>query len=809
MNTSIKPSCYHCGRICSSPGVSADEKTFCCQGCLLVYQLLTAGNLNFYYVLNPYPGMAPAETGTHMKYAYLDDPALIKQLISFTDNRTTHIQFRIPSIHCSSCVWLLENLYRLHPGIQTSTVNFLRKEISIRFNSNLITLRTLVELLATCGYEPEINLASLHQQVKRTTDFELYLKIGISGFAFGNIMLLSLPEYLARGGLADPTFTLFFSIINIILALPVFFYCAGDYFKSAWLGLKQKVMNMDVPVSLGIISLFTRSLYEIIHNLQPGYLDSFSGLVFFLLIGKLFQKKTYDTLSFERDFRSFFPLSVTRIEAEQEVAVPIEKLRPANRLRIRHQELIPADSLLLSTRGLIDYSFVNGESIPVEKQQGDLLYAGGRQIGPTIEIEVVKEVAQSYLTQLWNTTAYKKSRTDQLTSLADTIGQYFTYTVLALAVLTFLIWLPHDGLRALTAFTSVLVIACPCALALTIPFTLGNTQRIFARRGFYLKNMSVIETLTKINTIIFDKTGTLTHSAVSRVEFFAAVGEADDLSDQEILLVRTLIRHSTHPLSFTLLNHLGRQPWLAVQNYQETPGQGITGNIHGQTIRIGSADFIGTKYEALPAENITTVFLEIDGRQRGYFKIQPFYRPGLKHLIGLLQPHYQIYLLSGDKEYSRRQLQEFFPQSGMLFFDQSPFDKLNFVQKLQENHEVLMIGDGLNDAGALKQSDVGIAVTDEISAFTPASDAILEADSFADLPQFLYFSKLSIKIIWTSFLISFLYNIIGLYFAVQGILSPLIAAILMPASSVSVVLFTIGMTSLLADKTIPSRKNKT
>ncbi len=805
MNNSAQIHCYHCGQQCASSGISAGEKIFCCRGCLLAYQLLADNDLDLYYSLNPKPGQRPAQEFSGTRYAYLDDPVLIRQLISFSDGKTTRILFRIPSIHCSSCIWLLENLFRLHAGIQASTVNFIRKEVTIHYNAGLITLRKLVELLSACGYEPEINLASLQQQVQRKTDFELYLKIGIAGFAFGNIMLLSLPEYLARGGLSDQTFTIFFGIINIILSLPVFFYCAFDYFKSAWQGIKQKILNIDVPISLGIISLFLRSLYEIVYNLQPGYLDSFSGLVFFLLIGKLFQKKTYDNLSFERDFRSYFPLSVTKQEEQHEVMVPIDKLRPADRLLIRHQELIPADSQLISNGALIDYSFVNGESLPVEKHQGDLLYAGGRQIGNTIEIQVVKEVNQSYLTQLWNTAAYKKpAGTAQLSKLANSIGLYFTYVILAIALLTFLIWLPQDGLRALTAFTSVLVIACPCALALSIPFTLGNTMRIFARKGFYLKNTSIIAELARIKTIIFDKTGTITHAAVTRLEFIPLNGQAGDLSDQERSFICSLVRHSTHPLSQILLTQLARPlVHLQVQEYQEFPGQGISGKIQNLSVRIGSADFIGINFNPAPLETITTVFVEIAGKKRGYFKMHPLYRPELKQVIDLLQRNYQIYLLTGDRDYSRRQLQEFFPREDMMLFNQSPFDKLNFVQKMQENSPVLMIGDGLNDAGALKQSDAGIAMADEISTFTPASDAILEAAAFKYLPFFLHFSGLSMKVIWISFIISLLYNVIGLYFAVQGILSPLIAAVLMPTSSISVVLFAIGMTGFLAKITIP------
>ena len=313
-----KINCYHCGELCPNSEIHIDKKIFCCNGCKLVYELLKEKDLCAYYSISQTPGSSPLESGVASKYQYLDDEAVVRQLINFTNGEICKITFKIPGIHCSSCIWLLENLYQVDPGVVESKVNFLRKELSLSFFDKRTSLRALVEMLSSIGYEPEINLASLQKKVQKSTDKELYLQIGVAGFAFGNIMLLSFPEYLAFNQKIDEQFVTFFGFISIFLALPVFFYSSLGYFRSAINSLKQKVVNMDVPISLGIVTLFIRSIYHIVSGEGTGYLDSFSGLVFLLLIGKLFQKKTYDALSFDRNYRSYFPLSTTIKEKGQE-----------------------------------------------------------------------------------------------------------------------------------------------------------------------------------------------------------------------------------------------------------------------------------------------------------------------------------------------------------------------------------------------------------------------------------------------------------------------------------------------------------
>ncbi|RMI24924.1 MAG: HAD family hydrolase [Calditrichaeota bacterium] len=791
--------CFHCGLPCGDDSIAIGDKHFCCIGCKAVYEILEENNLCQYYALNREPGNSLRKSAPSHRFAYLDDDSIRQQLIDFSDGTIAHVRFFIPSMHCSSCIWLLEHLSRLNPGIQESRVDFPRKELSLTFREQQTSLREIVELLSALGYEPQITLEALEAQTDRQYLRSLYLKLGVAGFSFANIMLFSLPEYLATQAPLEAQFRMFFGYLNLLLALPVLLYSATEYLNSAYKGLRHGTVNIDVPISLGILVLFGRSVYEILLHTGIGYMDSFAGLVFLLLLGKLFQRKTYDTLSFDRDYKSYFPLSVTRRTADGETVIPLSRLTVGDRIVVRSGELIPADSVLIRGTGRIDYSFVTGESDPVEKGPGEVIYAGGRQSGGVIELEVIKDVSQSYLTRLWNNKIFTGGKQGRIGSLANTIAKYFTLIVIAIATAAALYWLPRDAALAANAFTAVLIIACPCALALATPFTLGNVLRIFGRHRFFLRNAQVIETLARIDTIVFDKTGTLTRSGGTSVEFFSTNGKPG-LTDSEKFLIKSAVQHSTHPLSRRIFHALEGPHTTELRSYRETPGQGIEAEIEGHRVQIGSAAFVNqTDAHGEEASTATRVYIAIDGRSPGYFRIAHAYRQGIGELLRRLRRRVRLALLSGDNAREQALLRPWFGEDADLRFHQSPHDKLNYIKRLQQQGRVvLMLGDGLNDAGALRQSDVGIAVTEDVTGFSPACDAILDAARLSRLGDFWHFSRISIKVIIASFVISFLYNIIGLSFAVQGTLSPLISAILMPLSSVSVIVFSVGATNLLA-----------
>ncbi len=777
--------CFHCGETITTPAIRNAEKYFCCNGCRQVYLLLNESNLYSYYDLNPTPGKTNPGQAEKAGFAYLDDPAVIDRLTLHNEGTLATVIFKIPSIHCSSCVYVLEKLYKLDPGIRSSDVDFLRKELSFEYDTSRTQLRKIVTLLASIGYEPQIDLTNSKNTIHQTSRQDLYIKLGIAGFAFGNIMLLSLPEYLAIRDKVDPLLQTLFRVLSLLLALPVLLVSARGYFKGALTGLRQGLINIDFPVSLGILSLFGRSVYEIISGSGSGYLDSFVALVFLLLLGKLFQDKSYATLSFERDYRSYFPVSVIKKTAAGEVNISLSKLKTGDRILIRNGEIIPADAILIRSNTQIDYSFVTGESAPVEKSAGDLLYAGGRQVGGAIEVDVVKPVSQSYLTQLWNKDLYRKHQKSPLLSLTDRISRNFTAGLVLIAIAAAGYWASQDLPRAVNAFTAVLIVACPCALALSAPFTLGTAMRVFGNNHFYLKNMNVVEALDKIDTVIFDKTGTLTYSGKSAVKFRPIAGQME-LTRTEKKRIRSLVRHSGHPLSQSLYRWLGEGQLLKVTNYREVPGQGIEGFVADHQLKLGSAGFTGVSQKAGPG---SSVWFSQDGICRGYFRLDNEYRPGLGKTLARLSRNYALALLSGDNDRERESLLQYFP-AGELHFNQSPFEKLSFIRQRQKSGaKVLMVGDGLNDAGSLKQSNVGVSVSEDKNAFSPACDGILSAGEFSKLPDFLLLAKDAGRIIRLSFLISFLYNGIGIGFAVTGNLSPLISAVLMPVSSISVVAF--------------------
>lgn len=767
--------CFHCGDQVIGKPVMQDEHEFCCQGCASVYSLLKKSDLGNFYQYQENAGVRPS-TSNKDKYNFLDVESIRAQQIQFEDEKSARITLYLPSIHCSSCIYLLENSPKIMKGIISCEVAFAKREATIVYDPRELKLSEVAFFLDSIGYAPNFGNKN---ETQKSIDKQFMYKLGIAGFAFGSIMLWTFPEYLGIEK-DNPDFRNFTSYLSLAVSIPVLLYSASDYFKSAFTAIKHKTLNLDVPITIGIIALYVKSASSIVTGEGPGYMDSFAGFIFFLLIGKWFQNKTYQMLSFERDYTSYFPLAVTRINKENEEIVEIEKIIPGDKILIRNEEVIPCDSKLADEEATIDYSFVTGESEPIKKKKDDFIFAGGKLVGGNAIFISEKETSRSHLTSLWNEVkSEKKGHTGFL--YQNKLSVYFLAGLMIVALGASAYWYFIDASRITDIVVSILIVACPCALALSAPFTFGNIMRSLGRKGLYLKNTAVIERINEVSDIVFDKTGTLTNPEGHSITY-----SGDELTELEKSAILELARTSTHPLSRAISSHFNQfrsDQKLLEKDIKEVKSSGLSSVFNGNEILLGSSAHVGSSEQT----DETTVFVKI-GSKTGKFVSSSELRSGIRELIPQLK-NYRLHVVSGDQEKDKLLLSEVFPKDTDLLFNQSPTDKFNYIKSLKsKGYKVMMIGDGLNDSGALGVADVGIAVSEDIFRFTPSSDAILEGKKFHEIGHFLKISRFSKVVLGICLVFSLTYNVIGLSFAISGNLSPLIAAILMPISSITVVL---------------------
>lgn len=724
------------------------------------------------------------------RFASLDDPANAARFVTAKPGGLARVVLPVPAMHCASCLWLLEQLWRFHRGIVRAEANLMRRCVTVEFRPAEISLRGVVEQVAALGYEPVLDAEPPAgvPAARRT----LYLKIGVAGFAFGNVMLFSIPRY-ANGAPLPAQFQELFGLLNLAFSLPVLLFSAQDYFRSAWAAARVRAITLDVPIALGLAVLFLRSVVDIFTRHGEGFLDSFSGLVFFLLIGKLFQQKAFESIAFDRTVQSFLPLSV-RVERDTDVVLTrIEMLRPGDTMVLRPQEVVPADAVLLDAGGLIDYAFVTGEQAPVDVARGAVVHAGGRVSGRAMRLCVSRAASQSRLAALWSDPVFEAPKPHRLTELLATFGWWFTVLAMSLAVIGAMAWWPHARAAADVA-TAVLMIACPCAFTLAAPMTLGTAMGVMGRAGLYVKHAAVALDLSRIDTVVFDKTGTLTTAASGATVTYEGF-TADDWN-----LIQQLAATSVHPISRAIAE--GKKPgvnseltpgFLPSVPSVETAGRGVSGVIDGHRVAIGSAAFVaecnGEAGVGEPRSDLST-WASVDGRV-GAIQLRAPERTGMPAAAADIAARYRTWLLSGDHDTEAPRWRAVF--GDRMRFRQSPADKLAFIRVEQEAaHRVAMVGDGLNDAGALAAANVGISVSDDTACLVPACDAVIRGDRLARLPLFLTYAARARVVIMVCFAVSIAYNAVGLTLALTGRLTPLATAILMPVSSLTIVAISVG-----------------
>ncbi|BBA17163.1 heavy metal translocating P-type ATPase [Blattabacterium cuenoti] len=736
-------------------------------------------------------------------FDFLDDERISDKIIDFNHKNITTVHFFIPSIHCGSCVLILENLPKLYQNILNSTVDFSSKKIWITYNNIEFKLSDIAQLLYSIGYKPSINFESIKN--KKLLGRKLIGKLAISFFCFGNIMLLAIPEYV--GAIKEDMWFMkhrnFFRYLMVILSLPVVFFSFTDYIKYAVLGLKKHILNMNVPISIGILVLFLWSCYEVFFDFGSGYFDSLSSFSLFLLISKIFQIHTHNKiLSFDKNYKSFYPALITKIHSnEKEEKILLSSLKKGDLILIRNEEIIPADSILIKGNAILDNSFITGESDLISKKIGERIYAGSKQKGVAIIIKVIKNIDHSYLSLLWNKNKsyhFHHKKLFDLNSISTRFSQYFTPIILIISVITGVYWsFSKDISKIFHTVFSVLIITCPCALVLSLPLIFGNMIRFFSKKGFYIKDIFTMERLSSSKTLIFDKTGTITDPNKEKIYFIG------NMKEEEKKIIASLLKNSIHPLSQKILSELSVKDFYFVKDFKEIIGKGLEGVIKNMPVKIGSYKYLGITNKIFNENEInkTTVFISINYKFIGYFLFRNYYRKGIEKMFQNLK-EYKVIILSGDQNnLEKKYLKSILPKSSHIFFSQSPEDKLNYVKKLQEKgEEIIMFGDGINDCAALNQSEVGISVSENPTSFFPSCDAFIQSNCINQIFSFLKMAKTSKKLVFINFIISLFYNSIGIFFAITGKLNPLIAAILMPLSSFSVIFFSIISTWIVSRK---------
>ena len=784
-------SCAHCGLPCDDEVVRDSDLTFCCSGCAAVFTLLNNNNMCRYYEEGK--GLTPESTELG-GFDYLDETETASKFVIFSQGDTIQYKFRIPGMHCNSCIYLLERLDRLNQSVLSSRGDFFNKELIVTVKKGPKVLSNIVVLLFALGYKPDLTLSN-NAESKKGKFSPRAIKIGVAGFCFGNIMMLSFPEYLGLSlDASSAVLKHWFDYISLLLSLPVLFYCASEFFESSYKAIRTKTLNIDLPITLAIVAAFGRSLYELFVMNHSGYFDSMTGIVFLLLTGRYFQDLSYHSLTFDRDYRSYFPLSARLIVNGSAQTVNIAKLKENDTIELRNSELLPADAVLKSGLVTVDYSFITGESKPVAVQEGEKIYAGAVINGRSAQFELLGSTDNSRLVKLW---AIEKDKTEKDNSLTEKLNYYFTLGLLFVGAFAFIYQYNVNGLEeAFKSLTSVLIVACPCILLLATTFANGHLLRTLKNNGMFVKNKNTLSQMAKCDAFVFDKTGTLTDNKAFEVQ------NQCTLSEEELRLIGFLCHQSVHPYSVAIAKVYYSKNYV-LDAYTDFAGKGLQGLFGSCRIKLGSASFLHQEMEDSD-EGLSSIHVEINGMYRGRFNLLHRIRQNTNEMLAeLKQQNYDLYLSSGDNALNPDINRELFLET---FLKQQPEDKVSLVKKLKsEGKIVCMAGDGLNDAPALKEADIAVSVADNENSFFPACDVLLTANALGNLPSLMQMVKSAKWVLIVSFAFSLVYNVIGLYFAITAQLSPLTAAILMPSSSISMLIITWLMTNGLAQILI---KNK-
>lgn len=786
--------CVHCDEEILVPVYSSNDsqhsEPFCCNGCLTVFNVLHMKGLEQYYEIKNqsqiFKRRSPVDS-KNQKYTYMDGADFTGEYSYLNLNSSRTIEFYLEGIHCLACLWLIEKLPEYLSDVEISRLDMNKSVATISLTKDGLFSNVAREL-NNLGYKPHpLKRNQSSRELKTREERKMLLKIGIAGAGAGNIMLYAVSLYAG----ADGSYATAFNALTVAFALPVLFYSATPFYFNAWNAIKNKTLSIDIPISMALLMGALFGIYNLIIGVTENYFDSLTALVFLLLLSRYFLNKIQENGLSATDLNFFYEgESILKKEGEHFIEIHPQYLRVNDIIKIAVNEMIPADGLILEGQTLINSSLLTGESVPEKAGVNDEVFSGTINLSHEIIIRVDQTREDSRLGKILKQVESGWINKSAIVDLTNQISKYFVAAVFALAIALVLYFIStgHMAIGIERALT-LLIVTCPCALALATPLTLTRTLSRAGKQGIIIKNNEVIEKLSKIKTVFLDKTGTLTYGNL-KVETFSEV-EVSKLPLNEIIV--SLEKNSMHPVAIALkefARESGDSLIHEVDDYQEIGGIGVSGKINGHFYEI-------KKGKIFEDQVIVAQFELLD-------KVRPDSKNAITHLhaAGL-----EVFMISGDQQ---KIAEEIASQVGLskssIFFETSPEEKL---AKIENNPQALMIGDGANDAMALSRANVSVAVLGSLDISLRAADIFLTTPGISNVPKLIIISRETMKVIYRNLGLSLMYNLLSVYAAFAGMISPLVAAIIMPLSSLTVLASTtIGtkkLNELLSLKSIGKR----
>jgi Cu2+-exporting ATPase len=790
--------CAHCGLPVPSSDPS-DDAQFCCRACETAYGIIHGAGLEAYY-LERSGTKAPARA-TGRSYSDFDDPTFRERHVTLGPDGA-RLRLFLEGVHCSACVWLIERVPRLVPGVTSARLDFAERVVDLVFDPSVAQPSAIARTLDSLGYPPHASSAA-QRDGEIARERALLMRLGVAFALAGNVMLMALALY--SGAAADPAYAALFRWGSLVLAVPSVFYSGSVFLRGGLAALRTRTPHMDLPVAIGILAGFAQSAWNTVTNRGEIYFDTIAVLVFLLLVGRFLTLRHQRGASRALELiAALSPATAHVVEAESIRDVPADALVPNAVVRVEPNERVPADGIVLGGCSSVDTSFLTGESLPEDVKPGSRVYAGTLNTAASLRIRVETAGRDTRLGRLLESVERAQARRAPIVKLADRVAGYFVIVALALSALTFGVWWFLDASVALDHAIALLVVTCPCALGMATPLAVSAALKRAARQGLFFKGGEFLEALARPALIAFDKTGTLTEGKLGLVSF---------VGDPEVRpLVVAAEARSSHPIGRALVAAWPGERALEAEWIEERPGAGVTALVAGRTIRIGTASFVEPaleepfrrELERQAALGRPAVAIAIDGAVRAVAAFSDPVREDARDSLDRLRAlGYEIAVLSGDQPLVVATVSQNLGPLLEARGGMSPEQKLAWVEQARRRGPVIVVGDGVNDAAAMSAADVSIAVHGGAEASLAAADAFTTRPGVGRVVEAVVGARRTLAAIRRGIAFSLAYNLLGVGLCMAGLISPLLAAILMPLSSLTVV------SSALRARTFTPTRNPT